>query len=86
MITKLTCRYSFEVLDFNCNGFGFTFNIGVSYLGIFYKTSMILTQCYTGSKMLIDGRPRTNFYLGIFIRHQCALSLKEAHPITVHSN
>ena len=61
MITKLSCRYSFEVLDFNCNGFGFTFNIGVPYLGIFYKTSMILTQCYTGSKVLIDGRPRTNF-------------------------
>ena len=34
MITKITCRYSFEVLDFNCNDFGFTFNIGVSYLGI----------------------------------------------------
>ena len=33
MITKITCRYSFEVLDFNCNDFGFTFNIGVSYLG-----------------------------------------------------
>ena len=29
----------FEVLDFHCNDFGFTFNIGVSYLGI-YKTSM----------------------------------------------
>ena len=39
MITKITCRYSFEVLDFHCNDFGFTFNIGVSYLGI-YKTSM----------------------------------------------
>ena len=37
MITKITCRYSFEVLDFHCNDFGFTFNIGVSYLGI-YKT------------------------------------------------
>ena len=34
MITKITCRYSFEVLDFNCNGFGSTFSIGVSYLGI----------------------------------------------------
>ena len=34
MITKITCRYSFEVLDFHCNEFGFTFNIGVSYLGI----------------------------------------------------
>ena len=32
-ITKITCRYSFEVLDFNCNDFCFTFNIGVSYLG-----------------------------------------------------
>ena len=40
MITKITCRYSFEVLDFHWNDFGFTFNIGVSYLGI-YKTSMI---------------------------------------------
>ena len=40
MITKITCRYSFEVLDFHCNDFGFTFNIGVSYLGI-YKTSMV---------------------------------------------
>ena len=39
MITKITCRYSFEVLDFHSNDFGFTFNIGVSYLGI-YKTSM----------------------------------------------
>ena len=39
MITKITCRYSFEVLDFHCNDFGFTFNIGVSYLGV-YKTSM----------------------------------------------
>ena len=39
MITKITCRYSFEVLDFHGNDFGFTFNIGVSYLGI-YKTSM----------------------------------------------
>ena len=35
----ITCRYSFEVLDFHCYDFGFTFNIGVSYLGI-YKTSM----------------------------------------------
>ena len=26
MITKITCQYSFEVLDFNCNDFGFTFN------------------------------------------------------------
>ena len=43
MITKITCRYSFEVLDFHCNAFGFTFNIGVSYLGI-YKTSMITTD------------------------------------------
>ena len=43
MITiKITCRHSFEVLDFNCNDFGFTFNIGVSYLGIF-KTSMVVT-------------------------------------------
>ena len=42
MITKITCRYSFEVLDFHCNDFGFTLNIGVSYLGI-YKTSMGLT-------------------------------------------
>ena len=40
MITKITCRYSFEVLDFHCNDFGFTFNIGISYLGI-YKTSMV---------------------------------------------
>ena len=40
MITKITCRDSFEVLDFHCNDFGFTFNIGVSYLGI-YKTSMV---------------------------------------------
>ena len=40
MITKITCRYSFEGLDFNCNDFGFTFDIGVSYLGIFYKISM----------------------------------------------
>ena len=40
MITKITCRYSFEVLDFHSNDFGFTFNIGVSYLGI-YKTSML---------------------------------------------
>ena len=40
MITKITCRYSFEVLDFHGNDFGFTFNIGVSYLGI-YKTSMV---------------------------------------------
>ena len=37
MITKITCRYSFEVLDFHCNDFGFTFNIGVSYLGIFIR-------------------------------------------------
>ena len=37
MITKITCRYSFEVLDFNCNDFGFTFNIGVPYLGIFIR-------------------------------------------------
>ena len=36
-INKLTCRYSFEVLKFHCNDFGFTFNIAVSYLGIFYK-------------------------------------------------
>ena len=43
MITKITCRYSFEVLDFHCNDFGFTFNIGVSYLGI-YKTSMVSTR------------------------------------------
>ena len=43
MITKITCRYSFEVLDFHCNDFGFTFNIGVSYLGI-YKTSMMHTH------------------------------------------
>ena len=42
MITKITCRYSFEVLDFHSNDFGFTFNIGVSYLGI-YKTSMGIT-------------------------------------------
>ena len=42
MITKITCRYSFEVLDFHCNDFGFTFNIGVSYLGV-YKTSMTNT-------------------------------------------
>ena len=44
MITKITCRYSFEVLDFHCNDFGFTFNIGVSYLGI-YKTSMVAVRC-----------------------------------------
>ena len=37
MITKITCRYSFEVLDFNCNDFGFTFNVGVSYLGILIR-------------------------------------------------
>ena len=46
MITKITCRYSFEVLDFHCNDFGFTFNIGVSYLGI-YKTSMISLTSYS---------------------------------------
>ena len=40
MINMKTCRYSFEALDFNCNDFGFTFNIGVFYLGIFYKTSI----------------------------------------------
>ena len=40
MITKITCRYSFELLDFNCNEFGFIFNIEVSCLGIFYKTSL----------------------------------------------
>ena len=34
MITKITCRYSFEVLDFHCNDFGVIFNIGVSCLGM----------------------------------------------------
>ena len=47
MITKITCRYSFEVLDFHCNDFGFTFNIGVSYLGI-YKTSMTASCLFSG--------------------------------------
>ena len=47
MITKITCRYSFEVLDFHCNDFGFTFNIGVSYLGI-YKTSMYIAAYNAG--------------------------------------
>ena len=42
MITKITCRYSFEVLDLNCNDFGFTFNIGVSYLGIFIRMVFIM--------------------------------------------
>ena len=39
MITKITkiTWYSYEVLDFNCNDFGFTFNIGVSYLGMFIR-------------------------------------------------
>ena len=32
MVTKITCRYSFEVLDFNCNDFVFTSNIGVPHL------------------------------------------------------
>ena len=36
-INKLTCRYSFEVLNLHCNDFRFTFNIAVSYLGIFIK-------------------------------------------------
>ena len=48
MITKITCRYSFEVLDFHCNDFGFTFNIGVSYLGI-YKTSMGIVETENGA-------------------------------------
>ena len=38
MITKITCRYSYEVLDFN---FGFTFNIGVPYLGIIRRNQCI---------------------------------------------
>ena len=44
MITKITCRYSFEVLDFNCNNFGFTFNIGVSYLSIFIRHQWVGTS------------------------------------------
>ena len=48
MITKITCRYSFEVLDFHCNDFGFTFNIGVSYLGIRLKyTNQFKLMLYT---------------------------------------
>ena len=70
MITKITCRYSFEVLDFHGNDFGFTFNIGVSYLGI-YKTSMIQTK--SGIKlrnMLMNtGQQALNENLkGIFLR------------------
>ena len=34
MITK-TCRYSFEVLDFNCNSFGFINKTWVGYLVIY---------------------------------------------------
>ena len=37
MVTKITSLYSFEVLDFNWNDFGFTFNIGVSYLDIIIR-------------------------------------------------
>ena len=51
MITKITCRYSFDVLDFNCNDFGFTFNMGASYLGIFYKTSMNATRLFEFNAM-----------------------------------
>ena len=43
MITKVTCRYPFEVLDFNCNDFGFTFNIGVSHLGIIIRHQMVVS-------------------------------------------
>ena len=43
MDDKITCRYSFEVVDFNCNDFGFAFNIEVSYLGIFIRASMAET-------------------------------------------
>ena len=43
MITKITCRNSFEVLDFNCNDFGFTFNIGGSYLGIIIRQQWVIT-------------------------------------------
>ena len=46
MITKITCRYSFEVLDFHCNDFGFTFNIEVSYLDI-YKASMVNSLAFS---------------------------------------
>ena len=53
MITKITCRYSFEVLDFNCNDFGFTVNIGVSYLGIFYKTSMVCMRMRTCARIRV---------------------------------
>ena len=44
MITKINYRYSFEVLDFNCNGFGFTFNIGVPYLGIIIRHQCLGTK------------------------------------------
>ena len=41
MDDKINCRYSFEVLDFNCNDFGscsgFTFNVGVPYLDIIIR-------------------------------------------------
>ena len=31
MITKLNCRYSFEVLNFHCNDFGFVFGFGFGF-------------------------------------------------------
>ena len=49
MITKITYRYSFEVLDFNCNGFGFTFNIGVSYLDIIIRHHWVWHDGISGS-------------------------------------
>ena len=77
MITKITCRYSFEVLDFNCNDFDFTFNIGVSYLDIimrhhwnnlvFYKKFKIATTHCAYCLCASDARhperlpPKTHF-------------------------
>ena len=62
MITKITCRYSFEVLDFHCNDFGFTFNIGVSYLGI-YKTSLLAPELINVPWFGSDGKHQMNILL-----------------------
>ena len=35
MITKITCRYSFEVSIINCNGFGFINKTRVGYPAIY---------------------------------------------------
>ena len=70
MITKITCRYSFEVLDFKCNDFGFTFNIGVSYLWYYYKTSM--------EKTFLNQRSARTTISNLYI-----MSLLENHCYTV---